>query len=128
MAKKKATKRSAPRARSGKAAGLPEGYTAIGGFTPFWQPKKAGDTLEGVFGERREIAKKKVRKGEKKTQTIATITQDDGTAFSIGESAMLRPLFENASDGDRVYIEFQGMGKKKPGQNAPRLYKLGIQQ
>lgn len=126
MAKsKKQSKRPAFR-KVTQSSGLPEGYQAIGGFNPFWSPSKVGDVLEGTFGDRREIKKKNPKKGEKKTQTVATITREDGEAFSIGESAMLRPLFEKAEDGDTVYIEYRGLGKKKPGMNAPRMYKLGI--
>ena len=121
MAKKKVTKK----ARGNSA--LPEGYQAVGGFVDFWEPKK-GDVLEGTFGDRREIKRKNPQKGQSKTMTIATITREDGTAVSIGESAMLRGLFEKVEDGDNVYIRFDGFGKKTKGRNPPRMYTVGIQE
>jgi hypothetical protein len=47
---------------------------------------------------------------------------------NVWESGGLRDLFEQTEDGDHVRIEFLGMGVKKPGQNAPRLFSCSVKQ
>ena len=126
-AKKKAAKKRASTKRTKRAAkgGLPEGYRSIGGFAESWQPKKVGDTIEGEVTAKREVPRKKAKKGQKKTMLCITVESEQGP-LTVWESAGLLPLLTEVEMGDVVYIEFLGMGKKKAGQNAPRLYRTGI--
>lgn len=115
-------------AKGKKYAELPKGYAPISaGYAPTWDPA-ARPLLEGVVSDFRDI---KVTRGtgrnkREEQQNLCTLTTDAGEAFTVWESALLRGMFEQAKDGDRVALAFRGMGKAKKGQNAPKLIDVGI--
>jgi len=68
-----------------------------------------------------------VQRGKKKDDVqLAKLETKDGV-FTIWESAGLRALFEY-EEGVEVAIIFDGMGRAKKGQNAPKLFRLGIKE
>jgi hypothetical protein len=60
-----------------------------------------------------------------RTVQTAKLETKDGTVYTLYESSGLRPIFEY-EEGTEFAIIFDGMGKAKPGQNAPRLYRIGV--
>jgi hypothetical protein len=52
-----------------------------------------------------------------------------GERFTVWESAALVELFDQikeTGEGPEVYLRFEGLGKKKPGQNPPKLFTVAI--
>lgn len=119
--KKKPAKRSVKKTAS--SAGLPKGFRAIDGMAPTWD-YEAEPELIGEWGEPKEV---EVKRG-KKTETVqcVVVTRDDGKRVTVWKSATLTGLFDEAEEGDRVYIRFDGLGKAKKGQNAPKLFTCAI--
>ena len=98
-----------------------------GGFAETWKPVDVGDSIHGVVS----MAPKELtlNKGTKKENTtrVMELTDLDGAAKAVWESATLVTLFDtveafNNPLGFDVYIEFTGLGKKKAGQNAAKLF------
>ena len=122
MAKRKASNRKAPRA---KTASLPKGYKAIEGFTPFWKFAEE-PLLEGkimAFGE--QESQYKDDDGKKKVQRTCTIKRKDNTEVKVSESAMLSGLFEECDEGENVAIVFKGKGTARGGRQAPNIFEVG---
>lgn len=114
-------------ARAKKETQLPKGFTAITGFGESWpsDKTKVGDMLQGTLIEYDEITT--TRDGKKTQVQQAKIETKDGKVFTIWESAGLRSLFEDDDYTDcEIAIIYDGLGKKKPGQNPPRLYRIGV--
>lgn len=113
------------------AKSLPKGYKALTGFGDSWpgQKPKKGATLEGKilkFDATKQTRQEKQGKKtvEKKvTVKICRIQKADGSETSVWESAGMKPLFA-LKKGTSVFIRFEGMGKAKPGFNAPKLYTI----
>jgi hypothetical protein len=128
MAKSKAKSKAKTVSKSKKAT-LPSGYKVIG-RAPNWEPEKHS-VLEGVRGEAKEVEfQQPLKKGQKKAEvrTVRTVVIQDETlgAVNVWESGMLKDFFDQTDDGDKVRIEYLGLGKAKPGQNAPRLFSCGV--
>jgi len=106
---------------------LPKGYKAIGGFADSWDFEK-NPVIEGIWGEVRDVTRtvKRGKKMVKETTQVVAFTDDAIGIINVWKSASLVALFDAAQEGDRVWIQFLGMGKKKPGQNAPRLFSCAI--
>lgn len=125
MARKKATKKTATRKRAPAktaAAELPKGFTAIaGGFNKSWPNDETavGEAVQGTVIEYRDVPRAKSKGGD--TQ-VAVIELADGTQIDVWNSAVLRPLFEEDYEGVEVWIRFDGLGKKKRGQNPAKLF------
>lgn len=120
-AKAKATKKAAPAAKRGnaKASNLPAGFKAVEGFGLEWDLDEM-PVLQGEWGKVRTITVKRGKKMEE--QRVCDVTVDDGKRYTVWESAMLAPLFNDCEEGTEVYIAFEGYGKAKAGQNAPKLF------
>lgn len=103
---------------------LPKGYESIGGFGKSWpnEDTEVGELLEGTIIEFDEVD---VKRG-KRTDTVQTLKLEtvDGV-FTIWESSGTRALFEY-EEGTKVAIIFDGYGKAKRGQNAPKLFRIGV--
>lgn len=129
MAKKTAKKTSSRKAASKveriAPQGLPKGFEPIAGGGQSWPGKdgKPGDVLHGEIIEFDEFTQGKGK--DKRTTQTAKIRTKDGAVFTIYESAGLRAIFEY-EEGSEVFIRFLGFGDAKRGQNAPRLYEVGI--
>lgn len=117
------SKRGAARAKS--ASKLPKGFTAISGSSDSWpnDNTKPGDSILATITEYDSI---KVKRGRKLEDVeLMRCEASDGRKVTLWKSAGLAPLFEY-EEGTEFYAEFNGMGKAKKGQNAPRLYTLAV--
>lgn len=133
---KKAAKKAARKKAPAKATALPaqeaipEGFEQIGGgYAPTWKPEEHGKLLHGpVTGGVREVEMTIGRK--KTTRRCMEVTQKkNGERFTLWESAALVELFEQIVDlgeGPELYVRFDGYGKKKPGQNPPKLFTVAL--
>ena len=133
-AKKKATRKpaAAPAPASASmpaASSVPEGFKKLGGgYAETWQPE-IGDSLTGIVTSPIKIVP--LKQGRKTTDRRCMEVTVDGTEtrYTIWESATLVNLFDDLGDnaeGSRVYLRFDGLGKKKAGQNAPKLFTVAI--
>lgn len=123
--KKTQTKKRQTRKKPAANVALPEGYTAVAGFGDSWPGTnpEVGATLIGEIVGYDEV---EVRRGRKIEETNTMRVEDeDGKVWTVWESAGLRPLFEY-EEGTHICIIFTGMGKAKKGQNAPKLYNIGV--
>ena len=134
--KKRARKSSASASASAEALpqgeGIPEGFEQIGaGYAPTWKPEEHGKLLHGkVTGAVREV-EMTIRKKTEVRRCMEVTQKKTGERFTLWESAALTELFETIVDtgeGPEVYVRFDGFGKKKPGQNAPKLFTVAIKQ
>lgn len=134
MTKKKASKKSKASKAKAKAAApakslpqgsdIPEGMQQIGGgFAPTWKPE-IGESLHGtISGGVRDVELTIGRK--KQTRRCLEFTTKDGDKFTIWESAALGDFFDTVSEngeGGEYFIRFDGYGRKKAGQNPPKLF------
>lgn len=111
--------------KKGKVTQLPKGFEPISGFGQAWpnDDTEIGDMLRGTLSDFDEFTTGK-GKNKRDVQTVK-VEDADGRVHTLYESAGLRPLFE-FEEGTEVAVIFDGMGRKKKGQNAPRLYRLGV--
>jgi hypothetical protein len=137
-AKKTAKKASTETIADAAAAALPqseavpEGFEQIGGgYAATWKPEEHGKLLHGpITGGVREVEMTIGRK--KQTRRCMEVTQKKtGERFTLWESAALGELFDQIAEigeGPEAYIRFDGYGKKKPGQNPPKLFTVALKQ
>lgn len=141
MAAKKTARKTAnrkPATAKAKAEALPpaedvpEGFETIGsGYAPTWKPEEGMRVLHGpVTGAVREVELTIGRK--KQNRRCMEVTQKkSGERFTVWESAALGDLFDTVTDtgeGPEVFIRFDGYGKKKAGQNPPKLFTVAIKE
>jgi hypothetical protein len=135
MAKKKASKKtSKKRPAKAKASAtasaparedIPKGFTQMGGgYAPTWDVEKRAVLHGTVTGGVREVELTIGRK--KQTRRCLEMTTLDGAErFTVWESAALGDFFDHvteAGEGGEYYLRFEGYGKKKAGQNPPKLF------
>lgn len=124
MAKAKAKAKSKVKAKAKAAVHtLPSGFKVIG-RAPNWDPEK-NNVLEGERGETQEVTFDKGTRKER-TQRLCIVQDDELGAVTLWESSMLKDLFDQTEDGDVIRVEFLGYGEKKKGQNAPKLFSVGV--
>ena len=111
--------------KKGKVTRLPKGFEAISGFGQAWPGDNAtvGDMLTGEITEFDEFETGKGK--NKRTVQTMKVEDSDGRVHTLYESSGLRALFEY-EEGTKIAVIFDGMGRAKRGQNAPRLYRLGV--
>lgn len=129
MATKTKTKaRKVTKEKSLARTQVPEGFKATSSsFAPTWAPwkdKSQPNEITGEWGSEREVPVRRGRGSE--DQRVCNITTEDGDVYSIWCSAGLMGLFDEAKEGDTVFIRYDGEGKAKKGQNAPRLFTTGV--
>lgn len=132
VSKKKTTAKSGKAAASASlpaTSGVPEGFEKVGGsYAPTWKPEKEGDSITGeVTSLIREVEMKMGRKTN--TRRVVELTTDDGV-YAVWESATLSNMFaeiDAQGPGATYYIRFDGLGKKKTGQNPPKLFTVAKQ-
>ena len=138
QAKKKAAKKAARKKAPAKASAealpqaeeIPEGFEQIGGgYAATWKPEEHGKLLHGpVTGGVRDVEMTIGRK--KTTRRCMEVTQKkSGERFTLWESAALVELFVQiveTGEGPEVYVRFDGYGKKKAGQNPPKLFTVAM--
>lgn len=122
-AKSKSKVKSTSKRKSTKAPLLPNGYKVIG-RAPNWNPE-SNPIIDGERGEVRAVT---MDEGTKKERDVRTFIVQDETlgAVTVWESGMLRDLFDQTEEGDKVHIEYLGLGKAKRGQNAPKLFSCAV--
>jgi len=131
MTKKKSSKKKtakatakAPARSLPQGSDIPEGMQQIGGgFAPSWNPE-VGDSVHGLItGGVREV---EMTIGRKKQQRrCLELTTHDGDRFTIWESAALGDFFDQVAEngeGGEYFLRLDGYGKKKAGQNPPKLF------
>ena len=84
-----------------------------------WKPEKDGDFVEGVL-----IAVEK-DVGENKS-FLYTIEQSPSNYINIWGSTILDPRMRLALIGDKIRITFKGLGEKKGGKQAPKIFKVEV--
>lgn len=86
--------------------------------TKEWEKK--GDIVIGKLIEKQE----KIGENE---STLFTIEQENGEKIGVWESGFLKIPMASVKIGDKVKIEFDGLGKpKQKGFNPPKLFKVFI--
>jgi hypothetical protein len=67
---------------------------------------------------------------DKKGTRLAKVAHVDTGKEILGlwESATLKPLFHRMAEGSTITVDFVGLGIKKPGQDAPKLFNAAIQE
>jgi len=134
QAKKKASKRKpAPASASlPQSQDIPKGMKAIGsGYAPSWDVDKL-PTLHGTVSS--EIKTVPLKQGRKTTdrRCVEVTSKVDQQKHTVWESATLAELFDQLIArgkkviGTEVWMHFDGFGKKKAGQNAPKLFTVAI--
>jgi len=133
-AKKKAKKTARKKAPATAAAlpaaePIPEGFETIGGgYAPSWKPEELRVLHGPVTGGVREVEMTIGRK--KQTRRCMEVTRKkSGERFTVWQSAALGDFFDQIAEtgeGPEVYIRYDGLGKAKTGQNAPKLFTVAI--
>ena len=114
--------RKTKRKTKSKVTQLPKGFTSIGGFGASWpnDETKAGEAISGTVIEYDEF--EVVRGGKKQLAETLKLETDDGTVFTVWRSAALGHLFDEDYTDLQVWLRFDGLGKKKRGQNPAKLF------
>ena len=108
---------------------IPEGMERIGAsYAPAWNPEELRVLHGPVTGAVREV-ELTIRKEKKTVRCMEVTRKKSGERFTVWESASLSDLFDQiveTGEGPEVYLRYEGLGKKKPGQNAPKLFTVAI--
>ena len=111
------------------SATLPEGFKQLGGgYADTWKPEEQAVLIGIVTGEVKDIEMKRGRKTIN-TRVIEITEAETDKRLSVWESAALGGLFDHIATegiGDSVFIRYDGLGKAKTGQNAPKLMTVAI--
>lgn len=116
-ARKTAAKRARVASNGAAAVALPVGYSPIAAEygTP-WEYEEH-PLLEGII----EGGPREVESGvgkNKRVSRVMSVRADDGTLYDVWDSAALRGFFDQAQDGQRIAIVFQGFREIK-GRSQP---------
>lgn len=112
-------KAKSPRGNAKASNGLPAGFTRIEGFAQSWDLEEM-PVLQGTWGKERTI---QIKRGKKMEEArVCDVETEDGKRYTVWNSAGLTALFDAAEQGTEVYIQFDGFGTAKKGQNAPKLF------
>jgi hypothetical protein len=92
-------------------------YKRVGrSFGTTWEPKKAGEVLEGTVTSLQQVANKLARKGQDPMQWCMEVQDAEGSAWTVWESSSLREFMNEAQIGNEVRVEFQGLIPIKGGK------------
>ena len=125
-AKKKASRRS----NGHTPAGFKKVETHLAGF---WKPEIPGQSVQGVVGEAIEV---QGADGKLNTFYSLTLTTNEagpikdkgdkkvdvGEGQMIGIGGKMLLIFLRGREGKEVYLTYTGLGPKKPGQSAPKMF------
>jgi hypothetical protein len=105
----------------------PKGMTLIaGGYANSWDVEVM-PILEGHVESPPKVVT--LTQGGKKTdRKCVEVKTEDGARYTLWESAALVNFFEVLAEKApcNVWVAFQGYGKAKKGQNAPKLFEAAI--
>lgn len=128
-ARKKATSRTLTK------AGVPAGFRKIEThLVGFWKPEIAGQFIRGLVGEAVEVPGADGKLNTFYTLTLGAgdsggpivgkdgkkITVEGGQMIGVGGKMLL--IFLRGREGREVHIVFDGLGKAKAGQSAPKMF------
>lgn len=119
--------------RAGKASeikGFKKVETHLAGF---WKPTADGQHVRGIVVQAIEVQGR-----EEKANTFYTVqlTSEEGGPIKDGDDKTVKPevgmivgvggkmllTFLRGREGKEVLLVYRGLGPKKPGQNAPKMY------
>jgi hypothetical protein len=112
----------------------PKGFRKIENhLAGFWKPELPGQIMQGIVGTAVEV-----RGVDDKPNTFFSfkitnlesgpVVDKDGKKVKIEEGMMIGVggamllTFLRGREGREVYLSYDGLGPKKPGQSAPRMY------
>lgn len=129
---KKKTAKAAAKALP-NSTDIPKGMKQLGGgYADTWKPETPGEEIQGFvtdavktveFTSKRKVKGKLVE--ETTERRVFELTTGTGERYAIWESAALVELFDLVVEhgvGLEVFLRYDGLGKKKPGQNPPKLF------
>lgn len=109
---------------------LPPGFrTVSSSYAPTWQPwndEEQPTELVGTWGAVRTVETKRGR-GTQEQQVCSIDTEDHGS-FTVWCSAALVPFFEEAKEGDTVFLRFDGMGPARGRKQPMKLITAAIEE
>lgn len=116
-----------------QSAAIPEGMKQIGGaYATTWSPEESGDAIHGFVSDLpKELILNEGTKKENKTR-VMEVTDMEGNRFAVWDAAVLNPLFDAiealGEDGidQEVFIQYDGLGKKKGKNNPPKLFTVAM--
>ena len=127
----------AAKKKTGRAKGMgggPEGFRKVEThLAGFWKPEIVGQSIQGIVGEAVEVQGKD---GKINVFYSLTLTSDQGGPIKgkddkkiemvpgqmVGVGGKMLLIFLRGREGKEVYITYTGLGPKKAGQNAPKLF------
>jgi hypothetical protein len=129
-----ASKKKSSTRGNGAISATPEGFRKIEThLAGFWKPEISGQMIQGVVGEAVEV-----RGLDNKINTFysLTLTSDQGGPIEgkdkktvptvvgqmVGVGGKMLLIFLRGREGKEVYIQYTGLGPKKAGQNAPKMF------
>lgn len=106
---------------------IPEGFKQMGGgYAPSWRPEDKNVLHGTVTAGVREVEMTIGRK--KQTRRVIEITElETKDRYAVWESAAMGDFFDAVAEegeGGVYFIRFDGLGKAKKGQNAPKLFTI----
>jgi hypothetical protein len=123
----------ASRKLAGKATKIPGFKKVETHLAGFWKPTADGQHLRGIVTQAIEVKGK-----DEKLNTFYTLllTSEEGGPIKDGEDKTIKTeagmivgvggkmllSFLHGREGKEVMLIYRGLGAKKPGQNAPKLY------
>lgn len=84
-----------------------------------WEYKDDGNYIAGV------LISKKYNLGENKS-SLYTLEVEDGEFWLVWGSAVLDERMTLVKEGEKLKITYKGLGTAKPGQNAPKIFKVEV--
>jgi len=100
---------------------LPEGFRDLSGGGEEWQPV-IGESIQGVVRRIKMIPK---GTGSVKVDTRVMLLDTQKGAMQVWESAMLGDLFDEAKEGDVVFIRFDETKQNKT-DNPTKMFTVGL--
>jgi len=137
-ARKKAAKKTSTRKPATASANLPqsndipEGMKQMGGgYAPSWKPEEVGESVHAAVTDKVREVEMKIGRKQVTRRVVEVTTLDGDNRWAIWESAALGDLFDDLAEmedpiGTEVYLRFDGLGKKKAGQNPPKLFTVAM--
>ena len=139
LAKKKIAKKTpnkkAPSVSLPQSEDIPKGMKQMGGgYAKTWTPEKIGDHVHGAISALpKELTLNKGKKTENVTEVLEVTTRE-GERLAVWKSAVLSSLFDEINEqgddaiGTEIFIRYDGLGKKKTGQNPAKLFTVAVQE
>lgn len=84
----------------------------------FWIPEREGDVIEGV------LIKKEENVGSNKSMLYTL--EKDKKPTNVWGSTILDQRMVGINLGDLIRITYKGLGEKKSGKNAPKVFKVEV--